>query len=97
MMRNACWAVWIGLDVRSPLSMGDTLGPGSCRFPASSTWNIRHLGVALGLTQRFHHLRIAMVEEAAHLRIQCDDRRHLFGAQFKVEDVEVFDDALRPH
>ena len=38
-----------------------------------------------------------MVEEDASLRVQRDDRLHVFGAKFKTEDVEVLDHSLFPH
>ena len=55
------------------------------------------LGITLCLTQGFHHLGITMVEEAANLRIQCDDGFHVFGAKFKIEDVEILDDSFLPN
>ena len=35
-----------------------------------------------------------MVEEAANLRIQRNDRVHVFRTQLEIEDVEILDDPL---
>ena len=53
-------------------------------------------GVQFYFAQHLHHLRIAVVEEEALLRVQRRYRGHVFSAQLEVEDVEILDDSLLP-
>lgn len=47
--------------------------------------------------QRFHHRRIAVVEENALLAVQRGNRAHVFGTQLEIKHVEVFGHAPGPH
>ena len=38
-----------------------------------------------------------MIEETAGFLVQCGDRLVIFGIKLKVEDIQVFNNALFPH
>ena len=50
-------------------------------------------GSASRITNRvedpFHHLGIAVIEEAGPPGLECGNRRHVLGAELEVEDLEV--------
>jgi hypothetical protein len=52
------------------------------------------LGVTFCPTQPFHHVRIAMIEEAALFGIQCCNCSHVFGAEFNIKNVEILSNSF---
>src|SRR5215213_7883827 len=98
-MSLSCWASALLVAPKMQASipaarMNDRSNPGNRRslFIGNLT-----LCIQFYFAQHLHHLRITVVEEEALLRVQRNDRGHVFGTQLEVEDVEILDDSFLPN